>query len=138
MNADAAAPRVGSGAAIIEDGRILLVRRRREPEAECWGLPGGEVDLFETVADATAREIREELGIVIRPTDLLCVVDQIDRGAGQHWIAPVFRIERYEGTPIIMEPDALSELEWFELDRLPTALTEATRQAVLALKHMSG
>ncbi|WP_185982800.1 NUDIX domain-containing protein [Aureimonas mangrovi] len=135
VNIEAVGPRVGCGAAIIENGRILLVRRRRQPEAGCWGLPGGKVDLFEPVAKAVAREIREELGITIEPIDLLCVVDQIDQVNGQHWIAPVFRVDRHEGTPSILEPDALSSLEWFDLDGLPAGLTEATKQAVAALQR---
>lgn len=135
MNVDVVWPRVGCGAAIVENEKLLLVRRRRAPEAGCWGLPGGKVDPFEPLARATAREIHEELGIIINPTDLLCVVDQIDRAEGQHWIAPVFCVDRYEGTPAIMERGALSDLGWFELDGLPTALTEATRQAVAAMKR---
>nr|WP_083916160.1 NUDIX domain-containing protein [Methylobacterium sp. B34] len=138
MNVNAVGPLVGCGAAVFEDGKILLVRRQRAPEAGCWGLPGGKVEPFEPVAEATAREIREELGIIIEPVDLLCVVDQIDRLDGQHWIAPVFRIDRYEGTPTIMEPDALSELGWFDLDHLPTTVTEATKQALAAMKRKAG
>ena len=136
MNNDMSWPRVGCGAAIIKEGKLLLVRRRRDPEAGFWGLPGGKVDPFEPVIDATAREIREELGIVIEPTELLCLVDQIDRAAGHHWIAPVFRVERYEGTPSIMEPDALIDLGWFGLDALPTPLTEATKQAAAAVRRL--
>lgn len=135
MNADAVWPRVGCGAAIIEDGRLLLVRRRREPEAGCWGLPGGKVDPFESVAAAVAREILEELGITIEPTEMLCLVDHIDELNGFHWISPVFRVSRYDGTPAILEPDALAEVEWFELSALPSLLTEATRKAVDALRH---
>lgn len=59
-------PRVGCGAVIIKNGQILLAQRRREPEAGRRGLPGGKVDPYEKVAVATAREIREELGITIR------------------------------------------------------------------------
>lgn len=126
-------PRVGCGAAIIREGTILLVRRMRDPEAGHWGLPGGKVDPFELVVDATAREIKEELGIVITPRELLCVVDQIDRGAGEHWIAPVFRVEHYEGTPAIMESGALSDWGWFDIDAMPTPITEATKQAKAAM-----
>lgn len=136
MNADALWPRVGCGAAIIENGQLLLVRRRRDPEAGCWGLPGGKVDPFEPIADATAREIREELGIAIRPNQLLCVVDHIDCANGQHWVAPVFRVERHEGTPAVMEPDALSDLGWFDLNALPAPLTQATKQAVAAMSRL--
>lgn len=135
MSVEPVWPRVGCGAAIVENGKLLLVRRRRDPEAGCWGLPGGKVDPFEPLTDATAREIHEELGIIIKPGALLCLVDQIDQAAGHHWIAPVFRVDHYEGTPAIMESDALSDLGWFEPDALPTELTEATRQAVAVMKR---
>lgn len=126
-------PRVGCGAAILRDGRLLLAKRRRAPEAGCWGLLGGKVDAFERVEAAAAREILEEIGIRIRPERLLCVVNQIDRAAGEHWVSPVFLIETYDGEPALQEPEALSDLGWFALDDLPTPLTEATRQALAAL-----
>jgi ADP-ribose pyrophosphatase YjhB (NUDIX family) len=137
MIADPNWPRVGCGAAIVKDGQLLLVRRRRAPEAGCWGLPGGKVDPFEPVADATAREIREELGIIITPTELLCLTDQIDRQQGYHWVAPVFLVRHYEGMPTIMEPEALSDWGWFEMDALPASLTQATRQAVASMNRSS-
>jgi len=127
-------PRVGCGAAIMNEGQLLLVRRLRNPEAGCWGLPGGKVDPFEPLATAVAREIHEELGIIIKPVDLLCVIDQIDRAEGHHWIAPVFYVDQHEGTPKLMEPDALSDLGWFKIDALPVPLTQATVQAVAAIK----
>ncbi|MBS7811633.1 NUDIX hydrolase [Roseococcus pinisoli] len=133
MSAEPILPRVGCGAAILVDGKLLLVRRRRDPEAGHWGLPGGKVDAFETVPEAVAREISEELGIRITPETLLCVVDQIDREGHQHWVAPVYLIEAYEGHARVMEPEALSDLGWFPLHALPAPLTEATRQAVRML-----
>lgn len=90
-------PRVGCGAAILRDGRLLLVKRRRNPEAHHWGLPGGKVDPFETVPAAVAREIHEEIGLSITPQTLLCVVDQIDQAQGQHWVAPVYLVEDWRG-----------------------------------------
>ncbi|GAA4478673.1 NUDIX hydrolase [Gluconacetobacter asukensis] len=126
-------PRVGCGAAIIEDGKLLLVLRRKDPEAQHWGLPGGKLDPYETVANATIREIAEELGITITLTSLLCIVDQIDRARGTHWVAPVFRATIQTGTPAIHEPHALADWGWFPLTALPTPLTEATRQALAML-----
>lgn len=126
-------PRVGCGAAILHEDRLLLVLRRRAPEAGHWGLPGGKLDLFETVAEAAIREIAEELGIAITLTRLLCVVDQIDRDRDTHWVAPVFLATITAGTPAIQEPHALADWGWFPLTSLPTPLTEATRQAVKAL-----
>ena len=83
-------PRLGCGAAIVQDGRLLLVRRLREPEAGCWGLPGGKVDWLEPVEQAVRREIEEELAIRLTSLTLLCVVDQIDPARGEHWLAPVY------------------------------------------------
>jgi ADP-ribose pyrophosphatase YjhB (NUDIX family) len=133
VSGDANLPRVGCGAAILRDGRLLLVQRRRMPEAGHWGLPGGKVDPYETIPDATAREIFEELGLRIVADRLLCVIDQIDRNRGEHWVAPVYQVEDFEGEPAIQEPEALAALGWFAPDELPEPLTVATVQAVAAL-----
>ncbi|SJZ79647.1 NUDIX domain-containing protein [Consotaella salsifontis] len=126
-------PRVGCGAAIIRDGRILLIQRLTPPEAGAWGLPGGKIDLFEEAATATQREIEEEIGLAIEPRELLCCVDQIDRGAGTHWVAPVFLIEGFSGTPTIREPAKHGGLGWFVLEELASEITTPTRVAVAAL-----
>jgi len=127
-------PRLGCGAAIVEDGRLLLIQRRHAPEPMHWGLPGGKVEWLEPVATAVAREISEELGIVIRPTLLLCLTDQIDPVAGTHWLAPVYLVQAYEGAPRVMEPDKHVAIGWFRLDALPEPLTLGTRLALPALR----
>ncbi|KEZ12997.1 ADP-ribose pyrophosphatase [Sphingobium yanoikuyae] len=127
-------PRVGCGAAILRDGRLLLVQRRREPEAGHWGLPGGKVDLLETMAAATEREIFEELGLTISAHELLCLTDQIDAERGTHWVAPVYLVEDAQGEPVVKELDALAGCGWFALDALPQPLTLSTRAALDALQ----
>lgn len=126
-------PRLGCGAAIVVDDRILLIQRRHAPEALHWGLPGGKVEWLEPVTAAVAREVREELGIVIDPVRLLCLCDQIDPAAGTHWLAPVYLVDAYEGEPRVMEPDKHARLGWFPLGALPEPLTAATRMALEAL-----
>ena len=128
-------PRLGCGAAIVADGRILLVRRLSDPEAGCWGLPGGKVDLYETVVAAVEREIREELGIDIKAGRLLCLVDQIDKLRGEHWFAPVFLVSGFTGEPKIVEPHKHDGLAWFPLDAMPEALTVSTIVALDALRE---
>ncbi len=127
-------PRVGCGAAILRDGRLLLVQRRRDPEAGHWGLPGGKVDLFETMAAATEREIFEELGLTITARDLLCLTDQIDEARGTHWVAPVYLVTDAIGEPVVREPEALAASGWFALDALPQPLTASTVAALTALQ----
>jgi 8-oxo-dGTP diphosphatase len=128
-------PRVGCGAAIVIEGRILLLQRGTEPEAGSWGLPGGKIDLFETAPHATAREINEELGIAIEPSDLLCLVDQIDAERGTHWVAPVYLVETFTGELRNVEPHKHPAIDWFALDALPEALTTPTVQALAALRQ---
>jgi ADP-ribose pyrophosphatase YjhB (NUDIX family) len=124
-------PRVGVGTLITDDlGRILLVKRRRDPEAGCWGIPGGKVDFAERVADTCAREILEEVGLEIEVGDLVCLVDQIDIKAGTHWVSPVFRGRIVAGEPVNREPEALAAIGWFAPGDLPAPLTLATRRAL--------
>lgn len=125
-------PAVGCGAFILRDGCLLLIRRVKAPEAGCWGLPGGKVDLFETAAQAAMREVREEVGLELQPGPLLCVVDQIDRAAGTHWVAPVYRTGPVQGEPQLCEPHKHDGLGWFALNALPHPLTTATQVAVQA------
>ena len=137
MSVEVRSPRVGCGAAIRRDGKLLLVKRRRPPEADHWGLPGGKVDWLEPVPAAVAREVAEEIGLAIRPRRLLCLVDQIDAGRDEHWVAPVYLVEDAEGEPRLLEPAALAGCSWFSLDRLPAPLTRATRATVAQLGRLA-
>lgn len=131
-------PRVGCGAAILRDGRLLLIRRVKPPEAGCWGLPGGKVDPFEAALAATRREIAEELGVELHGERLLCLVDYIDPREGEHWVSPVFVTETFAGEPANLEPEKHSGLDWFALDALPEPLTVAAITAVRALRTEAG
>lgn len=127
-------PKVGVGALVLDaERRLLLVKRRKDPEAGHWGLPGGKVDWLETVEAATVRELREELGIEIYLNRLLCVVNQISPTEGVHWIAPVFLATLARGCAANRDPGAIEAVGWFEPSRLPTPLTVAT---VVALEAM--
>jgi|SRR5471030_1167509 len=128
-------PRLGCGAAIVQDSRILLIQRLTEPEAQCWGLPGGKVDWLEPVEQAVRREINEELGITLDALSLLCVVDQIDTTNAVHWVAPVYLASGFSGDPQILEPHKHGGLAWFDLAALPERLTTATLVAVSALNN---
>ena len=137
-NSAAGEPRVGCGAALVQDGQILLIQRRHAPEAGAWSLPGGKVDHFETVQAAVEREVFEELGIVIKAEDLLCVMNHIDRDAGIHWVAPVYLVTEHQGAPRVCEPDKHAALGWFELDALHSPLARSVVAAAEAMRTRGG
>jgi mutator protein MutT len=76
-------PIVGVGAVVFDGASVLLARRAQEPAKGAWSLPGGAVELGETVLDALKREIREEIGIEIEVGGLIRVLDRILRDEGK-------------------------------------------------------
>jgi ADP-ribose pyrophosphatase YjhB (NUDIX family) len=70
-------PIVGVGAVIIDAGKVVLVRRRYEPLAGQWSLPGGTLELGETLETGAAREIREETGLYVEVGPIIEVFDRI-------------------------------------------------------------
>jgi len=74
-----AAPVVGVGAVVVmSETSVVLVRRAQEPLAGRWSLPGGAVELGETLRAAVAREVLEETGLVVDVGALIETVDHID------------------------------------------------------------
>jgi 8-oxo-dGTP diphosphatase len=75
-------PRVGVGAVVLHEGRVLLVKRGRPPGLGRWSLPGGLVELGENTADAARREVAEECGIAVRVAGVAGMVERIIRDDG--------------------------------------------------------
>ena len=74
-------PAVAVGALVFDgDGRVLLVERGNPPGAGLWSVPGGRLETGETLAQAVAREVREETGLVVEVGALACVVERITEG----------------------------------------------------------
>ena len=133
MSEDIQRPRIGCGAAILDDqGRLLLVKRVKNPEADHWGVPGGKLDWGEAARTCAERETEEELGVRIKAGAVLAVTDMV--APDYHWVAITYRVESFEGAPEIKEAHALHDWGWFALDALPSPLTASTRDAVAALK----
>jgi 8-oxo-dGTP diphosphatase len=74
-------PVVAVGAFVFDrEGRILLVERGRPPGVGLWTVPGGKLEMNETLAQAVAREVREETGLVVEVGALACVVERMTEG----------------------------------------------------------
>jgi ADP-ribose pyrophosphatase YjhB (NUDIX family) len=123
-------PGVGTGLAILQDGKLLLYRRKRPPEAGHWNIVGGKIDLMERSEEAAAREAEEETGLSIGETRFLCVTEQLLEDDHQHWVSVIYVTDDFTGNPRVMEPDKLPEFGWFALDDLPQPLSRFTQAAI--------
>lgn len=80
-------PVVGVGGVVIENGRALLIRRGSEPLRGQWSIPGGTLELGESLQEGVARELQEETGLQVRVLDLIEVFDRIFPGNGNSGLA---------------------------------------------------
>ena len=102
---------VGVGGVIIEDGQALLIRRGSEPLRGEWSIPGGTLELGETLEAGVARELLEETGLEVRVLELIEVFDRIyppDAASAEvekkrplfHYVIVDYLCERIDGTAV--------------------------------------
>ena len=115
-------PIVGVGAVIIDKGKIILVKRGVEPGKGKWSIPGGLVELGETVRDAAVREAKEETCLDVeiiadRPLDAFDNID-IDEQGGlhYHYVLVQFLMHQKSGT-LKPSSDAL-DAKWVSLEEV--------------------
>ncbi len=126
-------PLVGVGAIIIENARVVLVKRAHPPLQAEWSIPGGVLEVGELVREAAIREAREETGLTVDPGELLGVYDRVLRDANQrvqyHYVLIDFLCRRVAGD-LAAASDA-AEVRWFTPEELPELkLAEDTMDVV--------
>ena len=114
------APRVGVGAVVLHEDRVLLVRRGGRPSPGKWSLPGGLVELGETTAEAVCREIAEECGCDIRLVGICGVLDRVVRDAEgrvrYHYVLVDYLA--YPASDTITAGSDAADACWYPIDRV--------------------
>jgi ADP-ribose pyrophosphatase len=133
-------PRAGVGAIVIHEGRILLVKRASSPGKGFWAIPGGLVELGETVREAAEREILEETGISVRAKEAFYIFDFIDRDSGgkikYHYIIIDFLADYLGGEP--KAADDVSDARWVAPDEAAALnLSPTTRKLLMQMDFIS-
>jgi ADP-ribose pyrophosphatase len=109
-------PRVAIGGVVFKDGGVLLVRRGKPPAHGEWAIPGGSVELGETLKQAVEREIHEETGITVRAGEVCHIFDAVkrddDRRVQFHYVIIDLMAEYVSGEPI--PASDVTEAAWLE------------------------
>jgi 8-oxo-dGTP diphosphatase len=130
-------PLVAVGAIVMKDGCVLLVRRGQPPSEGLWAIPGGRVELGETLQEAARREIREETGLTICAGDPVHTFDVILRDkAGRvqfHYVIVDLLADYVSG--VLRPGDDAQEVRWVtpeQLEELPVnqSTLEVLREVV--------
>ena len=126
-------PLVGVGAVIVQDNRVLLIRRGHAPLLGEWSLPGGVLECGETLREGTIREAREETGLVVEIRDLLGVYERVTRSddgrVRYHYVLIDF-LCRMTGGTLQARSDA-AEVRWVEREELDSFNLPADTQDVI-------
>lgn len=133
-----ARPTVGVAGVVFIDQQVVLVRRRHPPLAGRWSLPGGALELGETLHEGLQRELREEIGLQTRVGPLIDLLDRITRDSDgrvrYHYVLADFFCHRVSGTlkpgsdadtVALADPDDLGSYEL--TDEAQTVIASARR-----------
>jgi 8-oxo-dGTP diphosphatase len=126
-------PLVGVGAIIVDQGRVLLVKRGYPPLAGEWSIPGGVLELGETLREAAIREAKEETCLTVETAELLGVYDRVlrddDGRTLYHFVLIDFLCRRVAGEA--QAADDADEVGWFTpAEAAELALAEDTAQVI--------
>ena len=116
-----------------DKGKILLVKRKREPYKDHWALPGGYLDQDETAIQGTLRELKEETGLSADNAELLGFYDNPNRDPKQN-VSFVYKVRQFSGTP--KAGDDAKETKFFGLDSLPVNIAFDHRSIIADFSHM--
>lgn len=127
-------PQVAVGAVVIHEQSILLIQRLHAPNQGLWAIPGGKVELGETLQQAAEREILEETGVVIHAKEPCYTFDYIERDPankiGFHYVIIDLFADFISGSPQAQsDAKAAAWIKFTELSAL--AMTTSTRELLL-------
>ena len=125
-------PLVGVGAVVLDGDKVLLVRRAAPPGKGKWGIPGGLVELGETIGEAAVRELYEETGVKGKPVGVIDVEEYIERDQNgrvvYHYVIIDVLVEPLGEVSLEARSDALEARFYGIEEALGLELTSSTRR----------
>ncbi len=115
-------PRIGVGCIVQQNGKVLLGKRKGSHGVGCWGFPGGHLEFGESVEACAARELKEETGLVPLSLRLGSWVENVMEEGQKHYVTLFVFVDKFTGTPALLEPHKCELWEWHAWNRLPNPL----------------
>jgi len=114
-------PQVGTAMIIVNNDKVLLMKRKGPHGHGTWSTPGGHLDFGETLEGCALREAKEEVGVDVFDVRFRCVTNDMFEEEGQHYIT-VWLEGKPVGEPTIAAEKEVEEIGWFAWDALPQPL----------------
>lgn len=127
---------VGFGVMILKDNKVLLGHRHPNPEKASsdlhgegtWTMPGGKLHFQESFEDGAKREALEETGLILNQIQVISLTSDVV--PDNHYITLGFLCEDFSGEVQVMEPDEITEWQWFEINNLPSPMYAVSQKII--------
>ncbi len=127
---------VGFGVMILKDNKVLLGHRHPDPEKASsdlhgegtWTMPGGKLHFQESFEDGAKREALEETGLILNQIQVISLTSDVV--PDNHYITLGFLCEDFSGEVQVMEPDEITEWQWFEINNLPSPMYAVSQKII--------
>ena len=112
-------PLICSDGVILNNGKVLLIKRKIKPFKGFWTIPGGHIDFGETSQESLIREIKEETNIDVEVVNLIKIYDNPKRDPWGHIISITYLCKPINTNSIFKENEEVQSLYWCDIDKLP-------------------
>jgi 8-oxo-dGTP diphosphatase len=121
--------RVGIGILILNNGKVLLGKRKGSHGEGEYAFPGGHMEYMESIVESAKREIMEECGITVKNVHFQCLIN-MKQYAPKHYLHIGLTAEYDSGTLEVKEPDKCESWDWYDINNPPQPLFYAVEQAI--------
>ncbi|MEN9544872.1 MAG: hypothetical protein RLZZ598_1705 [Pseudomonadota bacterium] len=128
---------VGVGVLVLQDGLVLLGKRKGSHGAGTWSAPGGSLEFGEDILDCAARELKEETGLEAKALELGPYANDVFPEAGKHFLTIFVVARSIVGTPVNLEPQKCEGWAWFKWGAWPSPLFKPV-ESLLAIGWRPG